>query len=195
MSAAKFITITARAKDGSGVYGQYEVTIAPPADTIIISHDDVNCNNQILLLDLLTDDKTIQIVANIAPDDAGQAVTWRSSDNYIATVSDTGLITGKSRGTVTITVTAADGTKVRATCNVKVTNLAKEINITGKATLAGGKRTTLKAEVLPKQTSNKIVMWESSDTDIATINEDGVITAKAVTEAKTVTITATAKRW
>ena len=51
----------------------------------------------------------------------------------------------------------------------------------------------MKAEVLPATTDNKKVDWTTSDKNIATVDAKGVVTAKKVTEEKTVTISATAK--
>ncbi|KAK3582326.1 hypothetical protein CHS0354_023867 [Potamilus streckersoni] len=66
--------------------------------------------------------KTTQLTATILPEDALKSVTWTSSDNVVATVSETGLITPVSAGTVNITATStADNTK-SATVAVTVRN-------------------------------------------------------------------------
>ena len=67
------------------------VTVSPKTDTIAVSD-------------------TITLTATVAPDNAtNKAVTWSSSDDAIATVTDAGVVEGKSAGTATITVTTADG--------------------------------------------------------------------------------------
>lgn len=61
------------------------------------------------------------LVATINPTNAiNKGVKWTSSDTKVATVSDEGIITAKSKGTTTITVTTDDG-KFTATCKVTVT--------------------------------------------------------------------------
>lgn len=56
---------------------------------------------------------TVQLTANITPNNAGnQTVTWSSSDTGIATVDASGLVTAVSNGTVTIRATAQDGSNV-----------------------------------------------------------------------------------
>ncbi len=64
---------------------------------------------------------TQQVTASVAPSNAtNQNVTWSSSNNAIATVSATGLVTAVATGTATITVTTQDGNRT-ATCAVTVT--------------------------------------------------------------------------
>ncbi|MBR1487453.1 MAG: Ig-like domain-containing protein, partial [Bacteroidales bacterium] len=65
-------------------------------------------------------DATAQLTATVLPESAtNPAVTWSSSDETIATVSDDGLVTGIKAGTATITVTTVDGNKT-ASCLVMV---------------------------------------------------------------------------
>ena len=67
------------------------VTVSPKTDTIAVSD-------------------TITLTATVAPENAtNKAVTWSSSDDAIATVTDAGVVEGKSAGTATITVTTEDG--------------------------------------------------------------------------------------
>lgn len=65
--------------------------------------------------------KTSVIKANVTPEDADDpSVTWSSSDETVATVSN-GTVTGVSEGTATITATANSGENVTASCEVTVT--------------------------------------------------------------------------
>ena len=64
--------------------------------------------------------QTAQLTATVTPADATEKVQWTSSNTDVATVNDTGLVTAKTSGTVTITVKNANGTK-SATCVVDVT--------------------------------------------------------------------------
>ena len=69
--------------------------------------------------DLLVDE-TVQLLATVNPGiAANKAVTWSSSADDVATVDANGLVTAKSAGTATITVTTADGGKT-ATCTINV---------------------------------------------------------------------------
>ena len=64
--------------------------------------------------------QTAQLTATVTPADATEKVQWTSSNTDVATVNDTGLVTAKTSGTVTITVKNANGTKL-VTCVVDVT--------------------------------------------------------------------------
>ncbi len=67
-----------------------------------------------------------QLTATIAPANAtDKAVTWKSSNTSVATVSETGLVKGIAQGTATITVTTHDGNKT-ATATITVTNETEE---------------------------------------------------------------------
>jgi hypothetical protein len=71
---------------------------------------------------LILVDNTVQLTATVLPSDAtNKNVTWKSSNTEAATVSSSGLVTAKSWGFATITVSTEDGKKT-ATCIVKVKN-------------------------------------------------------------------------
>ena len=66
---------------------------------------------------------TLQITATIKPENADdKSLTWSSSDDTIATVSNTGLVTPKKEGNVIITCTTNDGSNISKTCNIQILN-------------------------------------------------------------------------
>ena len=120
------------------------------------------------------------LTASISPSNAfNKEVTWSSSDISVATVSSDGTVTAKKKGVATITATTKDGNKT-ATCVVNV----KTVNVTGitlnKTTLnlVRNQTGTLSVTVLPTNATNKNYTWSSSDTTIATVSSNGVVTAK-----------------
>ncbi len=130
------------------------------------------------------------LTATITPSNAtNKSVTWSSSNKSVATVSSSGVVTGQSVGTATITVTTNDGGKT-ATCTVKVQ--AATVPVTGVSlnktslSMTVGDTQTLTATVTPSNATNKNVSWSSSNTSVATVSSSGVVTAKA---AGTATIT------
>ena len=63
----------------------------------------------------------LTLSATVLPDGASQRVTWTSSNRRVATVSSSGVVTARARGTVTITAKAR-GTNVTASCTITVKN-------------------------------------------------------------------------
>jgi uncharacterized protein YjdB len=110
-TAAGTATITVTATDG-GYTANCTVTVSPVPVTGIIL-------DRTTLSPLYIGD-TETLVATIAPANATtQGVSWSSSAPAVATVSETGLVSGVAAGTATITVTASDG-GYTANCTVKV---------------------------------------------------------------------------
>ncbi len=120
--AAGTATITCTAKDGSGKKATCRVTVTNPAPTVVkVTGIKLNKTGATLVKgDALT------LKATVTPTNASnRAVTWKSSNTRIATVSGTGKVTAKAVGTVTITCTAKDGSGKKATCKITVRNYTK----------------------------------------------------------------------
>ena len=132
------------------------------------------------------------LAATVSPKDAAnKKVTWKSSNAAIASVDANGKVTGVKAGEATITVTTEDGGKT-ATC--KVTVSATSVAVTGvtlnktELTLETGGSETLTATVAPSDAANKNVTWKSSNTAVATVDDNGKVTGVAAGEA-TITVT------
>ena len=167
-------TITATTVDG-GYTATCEVLVEPP----IINVTGVTLNETSVVLE---PEATTTLVCTVSPTDAtNQNVTWASSNNNVATVSN-GLVTAVALGTAIITVTTEDGGHT-ATCAVIVENVIIPVtNVTlnqSSIILNNGSTFSLVATVLPEDATNKNVTWSSSNTNIATVN-NGVVTAKGV---------------
>lgn len=121
-------------------------------------------------------------------DASNKEVTWSSKNSSIATVSSNGLVKGIAAGSTKISVKTKDGQLV-SECVVVV---KEPVHVTGvslnKSTheMGVGDEFTLIATVLPENANNKAVTWESSDESIATVDENGKVSAVATGE---VTIT------
>ena len=128
--------------------------------------------------------------ATVSPSDAqNKAVSWSSSNSSVATVDNSGRVTGVKAGSATITVTTSDGGKT-ATCSVTVeANIIAVTGVTLDKTTAQiplGGDVTLAATVAPADATDKSVTWTSSDEAVAKVS-GGKVTAVAVGKA---TITA-----
>lgn len=130
------------------------------------------------------------LVATISPDNATyKGVSWISSDASIAKVDANGKVTAVAPGTATITVKTNDGEKV-ATCTVTVRAIPVE-NVSFNETTAKldiGQTLNLVATVTPENATNKDVTYTTSNADIATVDNNGKVTAVAVGEV-TITVT------
>ena len=127
----------------------------------------------------LTEQETFQLSATVSPDNAtDKTVTWSSSNTAVATVSSNGLVTAVQEGSTTITAKAGDKT---ATCTVTVSK--KVIPVTSvslnKTSLALTEQETfqLSATVSPDNATDKTVTWSSSNTAVATVSSNGLVTA------------------
>ena len=149
----------------------------------------------------LTVGQTETISAGISPSNAtDKSASWSSSNQSVATVDQYGTITAVGAGTATVTVTTTDGAKT-ASCTVTVTAASStdgqpatvpvtSIAVTPKtAQLKAGETKTLSATVSPMNATDKTYSWSSDNTEVATVNEEGTVTA---IKAGTVKIIATA---
>ena len=134
--------------------------------------------------------KKVTVKATVTPANAdNKTLAWTSSNTKIATVSN-GVVKGVKAGRVIITAKTTDGSNISATCTVTVKQPVTSISLSKKATMYTGKKLTLKAKVNPANASNKALTWKSSNTKIAKVASNGVVTG---VKAGTVKITATAK--
>ena len=125
------------------------------------------------------------LTAAVAPENTTDTLVWTSSNDAVATVKD-GVVTAKSEGTATIT--AACGS-AKAECVVTVLPPIPATGVTlDKAALKlyEGDAAKLTAMVKPEDTTDKTIVWTSSDKTIATV-KDGAVTA---VKTGTATITA-----
>ena len=175
------VLITATTEDG-GKTATASVTVTTP---IAVSGITITPNP-----DTLAVGSTSSLAAVVTPANASnKTLKWTSSDTTIAKIAtDTAIITGISAGTVTITATAQDS-GFAATATVVIQEvMPTAISISGTVSVGVEDTVMLTTTFIPLNTSNKTVHWTSSDSTIARINANGIVTAVAT---GTVTITAT----
>ena len=120
------------------------------------------------------------LVATVLPENAtNRNVSWKSSDEAVATVDANGKVTGVKAGEAVITVTTEDGKKTN-TC--KVTVKSNTVNVTGvvlnktSISIPIGEDETLVAKVLPENATNQNVTWSCKNPEIASVDANGKVT-------------------
>lgn len=135
--------------------------------------------------------QTGQVNAIVAPEDAtDKSVTFQSSDTAVATVDATGLVTGVATGSAAIVCRTNDGGYL-ATCQVNVTQGIYLGLQPPSREIAIGKSFTIQKIVSPEN-ADQTAVWETSNKNIATVSEKGVVTGVA---KGTVTITCTLTKY
>lgn len=134
-----------------------------------------------------TDDKAEQ--EKIAEAASKLNLTWASSDEEVATVDETGLVTAVGAGEADVTVSVADA-NISSTTHIKVVILPTGVEApeTLSLELNGENRKALGAKMTPEDATEVKLAYESSDENVATVDENGVVTAVGVGEC---TITTT----
>ena len=128
------------------------------------------------------------LTASVVPANADKTLTWESSDQRVATVEGNGLVKAVGPGTATISVTAPNGVKAQADVTVEGIVKPSEVRLSpANLELDIGDDYLLETTVLPEDADQSVV-YASSNEDVATVSEDGLVFAKS---AGTVVVTAT----
>lgn len=171
-----------------------KVTVKQPVTSIKLSKKSISLNKG----------KKYTLKASIAPKNAAnKAVVWKSSNAKIASVSSKGVVTAKSAGTATITATAKDGSGKKSSCKVTIKGssnskiLIQELKFdikeriivllpdqykdtSSKYWIFGGfynEDYYYDPIIFPSNATNKTLSWKSSNTNVATVDTNGNITA------------------
>lgn len=129
------------------------------------------------------------ITTSILPSNATyKELEWNSSSTNVATVEN-GIVKGISSGTAIITAKSIDGGNVYATSTIRVYQPVKEVTISKNTlSLLINDEAFLTAVCTPANADNTALQWSSDNEEVATVSQDGTVTAKS---AGTATITAT----
>ena len=168
--------ITATTNDGSELSATCYIMVSP---------------KRVRFLNLNTYEMTMKVnesallEVEVVPDDAEYShIVWTSSDERVAVVDDNGLVTARGVGQAEITVTAHnyDGYDVGTHCDVTVVPTMVESIALNMSDLELKLDDTyqLEATVSPSDATNKSVAWTSSDENVATVNNNGLVTAVGI---------------
>ena len=171
-----FVTVTAA---GTGISAKCEVTVLdtrPAPTSIAFSEESVTLETA----------ETRALRAELFPENANDALTWSSSDRSVVMVNESGMLTACSTGKATITAASALNPDIQADITVCVvyrhTTSSLQIGETDSA-FEVGDRFSLRCTVLPEDAS-KLVVFESSDPNVAVVDEAGNVTAKGYGECR-----------
>lgn len=155
--------------------GSCEIASRNNQETISVTSVSLNKNS----VDLSMNDSETLVVEVLPHNADNKDVIWSSSDKSIVSVNDNGVITRNATGIATILVSSIDG-EINDSCIVKeptidVTGITieREKNISRQV----GHVEVLKAILEPSNATNKSIIWESSDSEVAEVT-DGVVTFK-----------------
>lgn len=176
-SGTAIISVTA----DSGKTVQCTVTVKSPATDITLNKTELT----------LEKGYTEKLICSMLPADTTDTVTWSTSSSTYAAVSSDGTVTANRIGTATITATTTSGKK--AYCVVTIVDPTIPVaSVTVDRTehiMTQAETVQLKGVILPSDATNKNLTWTSTDNRIASVTENGVVTANSVGVA---VITATA---
>ncbi len=176
--------ITATAKDNPYLSASYtvhaaaqveKITLWGPTEPLVLGEDAENAG--------------AVLAFSIEPEDAYyQEVRWVSSNEAVVTVDENGKVQALQPGTAVITAVSTEETPAgraipeaayELTVIQSVTSIECEQN---ELSLSVGETVTLKTSVMPENASNKAVTYSSSDPEVAEVNKQGNVTAKACGE-------------
>jgi uncharacterized protein YjdB len=175
-------TITATTEDG-GFTATCEVTVNS------IDVEGISLNTETLDINV---GYSSSLYAEITPNNpTNRKIIWSSSNEEVATVNETGRVSGISAGTATITATTEDG-GFTATCEVTVTYVAVSgISLPATLNVNAGSKSRLDASITPDNASNRKIIWSSSNEAVAIVEEDEYVGYVNGISAGTAIITAT----
>lgn len=110
--------------------------------------------------------QTLALTAKVS---SGRKPVWKTKKSSVASVTENGVVTAKKHGTAIIYATVD---KVRKECEITVKSPDIRLS-TDAVTIKAGKKTTLRANV----SSGVAPTWKSSKTRVATVTNQGVVTA------------------
>ena len=159
-----------------GISGTYAETFASDNSINFVNRE---VNAEKVELDVtevtLLKGESKNLIMTVTPSDFTDAVTWKSTDTNVVTVTDAGVINAVGAGTATVKLTVGNvSTQCKVTVLQPVTSIS--LNRTSLSLDALGTY-QLVASVYPSTANNQNVVWESSDTSVATVDENGLVTA------------------
>ncbi len=164
------VTITARSAVNAEISKSVSILVIEPDPTsIIVSTEDGK--TEIFLYSY------VQMIAEVLPAEAQQGVTWSVSDESVATIGEsTGLLYAARTGTVIVTATSNVAETVIGSLELTIIETSPtQVIVEGKhSVIQVEEELRLTTRVVP-DLANQNVTFESSDTSVATVSENGIV--------------------
>ena len=175
-------TVTCFSQLDPTIYATVDITVEEYVDpeTLIITNGITEAEQT--KFDIYKD-KTQTLHVSVTPEKGNPAATFVSSDETIAKVDENGKVTALADGTCTITCTSSINPELVKVVTINVTTYkevydVERVEVKGEKTMYVGYKLKLSASVYP-ETAPQTIKWELYKTEIATLAEDGTITALA----------------
>ncbi len=163
-------TLTATTTDGSNLTLKIEINVIVPITGLTKQATTITLNKG--------ESKNVGITSE--PTDATEKVQYSSSDTNVATVDQNGIVTAKSSGTAIIKGRAEHyDLETRVTIKVGIPLVGISLNRTSQL-LDVGETSQLTVSYNPADTTDsKTIIWSTSNSNIAKVNANGLVTANA----------------
>lgn len=157
--------VTVESTDGTGIFKMITVHVLQSAKAIKLDIVSITMN--------VGEHYLLEVALN--PVTSSDLLTFESTNTKVATVSKTGKITAKAKGSCVVFVKTSGGLSTYCTVEViqQVTGVSLNLN---EATIHVGEKMTLEATVSPKNVSDDSLTWVSNNTQIATVDKNGTVT-------------------
>jgi len=151
-----------------------QVTVAPNSNPYSVAA--VRISPETLVVEK---GRPVSLTATVVPETAtNKNVTWRTSNSYVASVSSQGVVNGLAQGHTVVSVRSDDGGFV-AECSVDVVDYEIRVNgislnhTTTDVNVDGTRY--LVASISPANATNKRVRWVTSNWEIASVSQNGIV--------------------
>ena len=166
------ITATSEGKSGSAT-----VRVNPrPVSAVIVSPGQVTifAGQTTTLTTLVTDDRGMVLT--------GRPINYTSNNTQVATVSQTGVVTGVSAGTATVTATSEGSTGTATITVLPEPVAAVEVTPASPSVIVGGtvQLTAIARNSSGQVLSGRVVSWASSAPGTASVSSSGFVTGIAL---------------
>ena len=175
-------SITCTANDGSGISASCIVNVVDTDVEIVTITAEGPTTLKV--------SETVQLTATVMPETStDKSITWSSGNETVASVDANGLVIAVSEGVAVITATTSNGLSDSVTITVVETQVTSITLNESSITLQASETYSLFPTIHPQTATNKEIIWTSGNAEIATVSQDGIVTAITVGET---TVTATA---